>query len=140
MVKRTGKTRDMADYADMFAAMGAEPRLEIMRPLLAAHPKGMVVGDILAGIKTAPSTLSHHLEKLKQEGLVDVRRDSKFLWYSANAETLQDMIAFLYSECCARSNAIKPGAIMELCKPDKTSQSACNQNTGRLQRVKATAG
>lgn len=106
----------MADYADMFAAMGAEQRLQIMRLLLSAHPNGMVVGDILAELKIAPSTLSHHLEKLKHEGLVSVRRDAKFLWYSANTETLQDLITFLYSECCSRSSAIKPDVLIQLCK------------------------
>lgn len=105
----------MADYADMFAAMGAEQRLQIMRLLLSAHPNGMVVGDVLAELKIAPSTLSHHLEKLKHEGLVRVRRDAKFLWYSANTDTLQDLITFLYSECCSRSKAIKPDVLIKLC-------------------------
>jgi len=124
----------MADYADMFAAMGAEPRLQIMRLLLAAHPEGMVVGDILAELKIAPSTLSHHLDKLKHEGLVDVRRDAKFLWYTANGESLQDLIAFLYSECCARSKAIKPDMIMELCKPEKKTKSAPGQSPDHVKR------
>jgi len=106
----------MADYADMFAAMGAEQRLQIMRLLLSAHPDGMVVGDILAELKMAPSTLSHHLEKLRHEGLVSVRRDAKFLWYTANTEALQDLITFLYSECCSRSKAIKPDVLIKLCK------------------------
>ncbi len=106
----------MADYADMFAAMGAEQRLQIMRLLLAAHPDGMVVGDILADLKMAPSTLSHHLEKLRHEGLVEVRRDAKFLWYSANTQALRDLIAFLYAECCSRSKAIQPDLLTQLCK------------------------
>lgn len=116
VVKRIAKSRDMADYADMFAAMGAEQRLQIMRLLLSAHPKGMVVGDILAEMKIAPSTLSHHLEKLKHEGLVEVQRNTKFLWYSANTDALQDLITFLYSECCSRSKAIKPDVLIQLCK------------------------
>lgn len=106
----------MADYADMFAAMGAEQRLQIIRLLLSAHPNGMVVGDILAELKIAPSTLSHHLEKLKHEGLVSVKRDAKFLWYSANTDALQDLITFLYSECCSRSKAIKPDVLIQLCR------------------------
>jgi DNA-binding transcriptional ArsR family regulator len=87
-----------------------------MRLLLSAHPNGMVVGDILAELQIAPSTLSHHLEKLKHEGLVSVRRDAKFLWYTANTETLEDLITFLYSECCSRSKAIKPDVLIRLCK------------------------
>jgi ArsR family transcriptional regulator, arsenate/arsenite/antimonite-responsive transcriptional repressor len=106
----------MADYADMFAAMGAEQRLQIMRLLLSAYPDGMVVGDILAELKIAASTLSHHLEKLRHEGLVGVRREAQFLWYSANAEALQDLITLLYSECCTRSKAIKPDVLIQLCK------------------------
>lgn len=116
VVKRIAKTRDLADYADMFAAMGAEQRLQIMRLLLSAHPNGLVVGDVLAELKMAPSTLSHHLEKLKHEGLVSVRRDAKFLWYSANTDALQGLITFLFSECCGRSKAIKPDVLIQLCK------------------------
>jgi ArsR family transcriptional regulator len=100
----------------MFAAMGAEQRLEIMRLLLSAHPEGMVVGDILAELGMAPSTLSHHLEKLRHEELVSVRRDAKFLWYTANIDTLRDMIGFLYAECCSRSKAIEPDVLVQLCK------------------------
>lgn len=106
----------MSDYADMFAAMGASHRLQIMRLLLSAHPTGMIVGDILTELGIAASTLSHHLEKLRHEELVSVRREAKFLWYSANTEALQDLMAFLFSECCSRSNAIKPDALIQLCK------------------------
>lgn len=115
-MKRIAKARDLADYADMFTAMGTEQRLQIMRLLLSAHPNGMVVGDILGELKIAPSTLSHHLEKLRHEGLVTVRRESKFLWYTANAEALEGLITFLYSECCSRSKAIKPDVLIRLCK------------------------
>jgi len=135
VVKRNVNNRDMADYADMFAAIGAEPRLQIMRLLLAAHPNGMVPGDILAELKIAPSTLSHHLEKLKNEGLIDVRRDAKFLWYTANTPALQDLIAFLYSECCTRSGAVKSEAIMEhLCGCDKADKAATNRRSNGSKR------
>jgi DNA-binding transcriptional ArsR family regulator len=66
----------------MFSAMGTEPRLRIMRVLLAAHPDGMIAGEIGAELDIPPSTLSHHLEKLKNEDLIKVRRESTFLWYS----------------------------------------------------------
>ena len=68
-------------YADMFAAMGAEPRLRIMQLLLTAHPQGLVVGDIQEDLEIPASTLSHHLDKLKNEELVKVRREGTFLWY-----------------------------------------------------------
>ena len=103
-------------FADMFSAIGTEPRLRIMRVLLAAHPVGIVVGDVGQELGIAPSTLSHHLEKLKNEDLVRVRREGTFLWYSANAEALQELLGFLYAECCTRNKAVEPQAIMTLCK------------------------
>ena len=106
----------LAKYADMLAAMGTEPRLHIMQLLLSAHPDGLVVGDIQSELDIPNSTLSHHLEKLKNEGLVNVRRESAFLRYTANAEALRELLGFLYAECCTRSKAVKPEAIMTLCK------------------------
>lgn len=103
---------DLSRYADMLSAMGTEPRLRIMRLLLSAHPDGLVVGDIGAQLEIANSTLSHHLERLRNEGLVNVRRDGTYLWYSANAGALQDLLRFLYAECCTRSRACEPKKIL----------------------------
>ncbi len=103
-------------YADMFTAMGTEPRLRIMQLLLSAHPVGLVVGEIQSELGIPNSTLSHHLEKLKNENLVKVRRESTFLWYTANTEALEELLGFLYAECCTRNKAIKPEAIVTLCR------------------------
>jgi DNA-binding transcriptional ArsR family regulator len=102
------KPEGTARYADMFAALGAEARLRIVRLLLSAHPDGMIVTDLQADLDIPNSTLSHHLEKLRMEGLVTVRKDKQWLWYSANAEALQDLLGFLYAECCTRSKVIEP--------------------------------
>jgi ArsR family transcriptional regulator, arsenate/arsenite/antimonite-responsive transcriptional repressor len=99
-------------YADMLSAMGTEPRLRIVRLLLSAHPEGLIVGDIAAELEMASSTLSHHLEKLKNEDLVNVRRDGTFLWYSANTGALQELLGFLYAECCTRNKVIEPQKIV----------------------------
>jgi DNA-binding transcriptional ArsR family regulator len=109
-------TAKIARFADMLTAMGTEPRLRIVQLLLTAHPEGLVVGDILDALDVAPSTLSHHLEKLRHEGVVIVRRDKKFLWYTANTDALQDLLGFLFSECCGRTKAVRPDAIIQLCK------------------------
>ena len=101
-----------ATYARMLSAMGTETRLEIIRLLLSAHPEGLVVGDIAAEIGIANSTLSHHLDKLKNEGLVKVRREGTFLWYSIDTVALQDLMQFLYAECCTRNRAIEPQQIV----------------------------
>jgi len=114
--KAKKNTERVAKYADMFSAMGTEPRLRIMQLLLSAHPEGLVVGDIQTELGIPSSTLSHHLEKLKSEDLVSVRRDSTFLWYTANTESLQELLGFLYSECCTRNKAVKPQDIVQICK------------------------
>ena|SRR6185369_13458092 len=106
----------VARYADMLAAMGAEPRLRIMRLLLAAHPEGAVVGDIQEELGIAGSTLSHHLEKLKNEGLANVRREGTFLRYIANTQALAELLNFLYAECCTRNAAVKPETIVQIGK------------------------
>jgi len=111
----TGADRT-AHYADMFAALGAEPRLRILRTLLAAHTDGMVVGEIQGELGIAASTLSHHLEKLKNEDLITVRRESTFLRYSANTATLEELLGFLYAECCTRNKAIRPAKMTQICK------------------------
>ena len=103
-------------YADMFSAIGTEPRLRILRLLLSAHPDGLNVGDIGTELGIPGSTLSHHLEKLKNEDLVNVKRESQYLRYSANTETLQELLGFLYAECCTRNRAIEPATIVTLCK------------------------
>ena len=99
-------------YADMFSAMGTEPRLRIVRLLLNAHPEGLVAGEIGSELNIPSSTLSHHLDKLKNEDLVRVRREGTFLWYSANTEALQELLGFLYAECCTRNKAIEPQKIV----------------------------
>src|SRR5438445_12142577 len=103
-------------YADMLSAMGTEPRLRIMQLLLSMHPDGLVVSDIQSELDIPNSTLSHHLDKLKSEELVNVRRESTFLCYTANTEALRELLQFLYAECCTRNQAVKPQAIIQLCK------------------------
>ena len=102
--------------ADMFSAMGTEPRLRIMQLLLSAHPEGLVVGDIQSELEIPNSTLSHHLEKLKAEGLVEVQREGTFLRCRANTGALQELLQFLYAECCTRNKAVKPQQIVRICK------------------------
>jgi len=103
---------EVASYAAMLAAMGSEARLRIMRLLLSAHPDGMVVGDIGTELEVPPSTLSHHLDKLRNEGLVNVQREGTFLRCSANTRAIEDLLGFLYAECCTRNKAARPRKIV----------------------------
>ena len=112
--RKSGK--QVAKFADMFSAMGTEARLRIMQLLLTAHPEGLVVSEIQEELDIPNSTLSHHLDKLKSEGLVQVRRESTFLRYTADTEALQQLLQFLYAECCTRNKAVKPADIVQICR------------------------
>src|SRR5271155_765673 len=114
--KSKASAEKVAKYADMFTAMGTEPRLRIMQLLLSAHPDGLVVGEIQSELDIPNSTLSHHLDKLRNEDLVVVRRESTFLRYSANTEALQELLRFLYAECCTRNKAVEPRDVIQICK------------------------
>ena len=109
---RKQQAEQVTRFADMLAAMGTEPRLRIMQLLLSAHPDGLVVCDIGSELDIPSSTLSHHLEKLKHEELVQVRREGTFLWYSANTSALEQLLGFLYAECCTRNKAVEPQKIV----------------------------
>jgi ArsR family transcriptional regulator len=108
--------QNITRYADMFAALGAESRLQIVRLLLSAHPDGMVVNEIQAETGVAGSTLSHHLEKLKNDELVTAEREKAFIRYRANIDALEELLGFLYAECCTRNKAVEPRKISALCK------------------------
>ena len=107
-----GPDNDVAKHADMLAAMGAEPRLRIVQLLLAAHPKGLIAGDLSTELDITPSTLSHHLDRLKRESVVTVRREGTFLRYAANTDAIEQLLNFLFAECCTRSGAISPERLM----------------------------
>ena len=109
-------TSQVTRFADMFAAMGTESRLRIMQLLLSAHPGGMVVGEIQEELGISASNLSHHLDKLKNEELIAVARQGTFLRCTANTRTLQELLGFLYAECCTRNQAVQPETIVTIDK------------------------
>lgn len=98
---------DAVILADRFAALGHEARLLILRSLLAAHPQGLVVGEIQNDLDIPPSTLSHHLDALRHQGLVEQEREGRFLRYRAGTEALREVLDFLYAECCSRNEVLE---------------------------------
>lgn len=123
MRKTTAPAIQTVRYADMFAAIGTEVRLQILRLLLSAHPQGMVVGEIQSELEIPPSTLSHHLEKLRGVRLVNVQRESTFLRYKANTAALEELLGFLFVECCSRTRAVDADAVVSLSVTPKRSNS-----------------
>lgn len=107
---------DFVRFADILGALGTEPRLRIVYHLLRAHPEGMVAGEIQAELGMQASAVSHHLEKLKNEELVAVQREGTYLRYTANPEVLQDLLTFLFSQCCANSGVVQPESVFKVCQ------------------------
>lgn len=95
-------TGTSADVARKFAALGHGARVDIVKLLLASHPHGRVVSELLGELGIPPSTLSHHLDALRHEGLVEQEREGRFLRYRAGTAALQRLLDFLYEECCTR--------------------------------------
>ena len=100
----------------MFAALGAEPRLRIRRLLLGRIPTAWSWATSRTETGIPGSTLSHHLERLQQDGLVTAEREKAFIRYRANTDVLEELFGFLYTECCRRSQAIAPKRIVALCR------------------------
>lgn len=96
-----------AAIATAFAALGQPSRLRIVRLLLSAHPQGLPAGDIQKELGISASTLSHHLEKLRQVGIVVAQKDRQWIWYSVRAEALKHLIDFLFEECCTRNRVVQ---------------------------------
>jgi ArsR family transcriptional regulator, arsenate/arsenite/antimonite-responsive transcriptional repressor len=113
---KAASSEKVTKYADMFSAMGTDARLRIMQLLLTAHPEGLVVGEIQEELGLPGSTLSHHLDKLRNEDLVRVQRESTFLRYTANTDALQELLQFLYAECCTRNRAVRAEDVVQICR------------------------
>jgi len=110
------ETIDFVKFADILAALGTEPRLRIIYHLLRAHPDGMVAGEIQNELGMQPSAVSHHLEKLKNEDLVHVQREGSYLRYTANPDVLQDLLTFLFSQCCSGTGIVRPESVFKVCQ------------------------
>lgn len=95
--------------AELLAALGQESRLAIFRLLVEAGPKGMNVSVIKERLDMAPATLSFHLAHLSRVGLIRGRKESRFVHYSTDYKTMDELIAFLTDNCC-HGNACLPKA------------------------------
>lgn len=94
------------NIAAAFAALGQPSRLRVVRLLLSAYPKGLPAGEIQKELGIAAPTLSHHLDKLRQVGIVTAEKDRQWIWYSVRSDALKHLIDFLFEECCTRNRVI----------------------------------
>jgi ArsR family transcriptional regulator, arsenate/arsenite/antimonite-responsive transcriptional repressor len=112
------------DALAALAALAQDNRLDVFRLLVQAGPEGMPAGAVADALQIAPNTLTFHFDRLRQAGLVTVRREGRSMIYAARFATMNALLAFLTENCCAGApEKCTPAAV---CKP------------ARAKRVKAT--
>lgn len=97
------------------AALAQDNRLDVFRLLVQAGPDGMPAGRVAEALDLAPNTLTFHFDRLRDAGLVTVRRDGRSMIYAARFETMNGLLAFLTDNCCQGApDSCAPAAA---CKP-----------------------
>jgi len=105
---------------DAFAALSQETRLGIVRTLVREGPDGLSAGAIADAAKVSASNVSFHLKELEHAGLIESRREARSIIYSADYETLRDLIGFLMKDCCGgRPEICAPVLADSCCAPAK---------------------
>lgn len=115
------------DIAAAFAALGQPSRLRIVRLLLSAYPQGLPAGEIQKELDISAPTLSHHLDKLRQVGIITAQKDRQWIWYSVQSEALKYLIDFLFEECCTRNQVVAVGDWERSeASPDESQPDCCD--------------
>ena len=83
------------------AALAQDTRLAVYRLLVQQGPSGLAAGEIAGQLSIAPATLSFHLKELSHAGLVSSRQEGRFVFYAANFDAMNALVAFLTENCCA---------------------------------------
>jgi ArsR family transcriptional regulator, arsenate/arsenite/antimonite-responsive transcriptional repressor len=106
-----------------FAALSQETRLAIVRLLVKAGPAGVPAGEVADAVKVSASNVSFHLKELERTGLIEARREARSIIYSADYDTLRDLISFLMKDCCGGHPEICTPALADACcTPAKTKR------------------
>ncbi len=120
------KSPSLENMAATFAALGQPSRLKIVRLLLSAYPKGLPAGEIQKELGIAGATLTHHLDKLRQVGIVTSEKDRQWIWYSVREKALTRLLDFLFEECCTRNHVVSIEHIGQTIA-DSASNSDCRK-------------
>jgi len=89
------------DVVESLAALAQESRLAIFRLLVKRGPEGYTPTQLGEKLDVTSPTLSFHLKELQRAGLINVRRDGRFLYYSPDFTHMNQLIGFLTENCCA---------------------------------------
>jgi ArsR family transcriptional regulator len=107
------------------AALAQENRLDVFRLLVEAGPEGLPAGSVAETLKLAPNTLTFHFDRLRDAGLVTVRREGRSMIYAAQYAAMNALLAYLTENCCRGAQ--------EDCSP----QAACKPARGKRLKISA---
>src|SRR5580658_4864064 len=88
------------DAVAALAALAQDSRLDVFRLLVEAGPAGLPAGSVASALKLAPNTLTFHFDRLRDAGLVTVRRDGRSMIYAARFDTMNGLLGYLTENCC----------------------------------------
>jgi DNA-binding transcriptional ArsR family regulator len=117
---------EKTDAVTALAALAQENRLDVFRLLVQAGPDGLPAGSVASSLGLAPNTLTFHFDRLRQAGLVTVRRDGRSMIYAARFEVMNTLLGFLTENCCG-------GA------PEKCAPAVCKPAAKAKKSTKETA-
>jgi ArsR family transcriptional regulator, arsenate/arsenite/antimonite-responsive transcriptional repressor len=95
-------TAKLDRHADQLSALGHPVRLKILRFVVQAGPEGAAAGDIQGHVDLPASTLSHHLKRLVDAGVLSTRSEGTFHYYAADYGSLRELTDYLWEDCCKR--------------------------------------
>ena len=113
-----------SDAVNALAALAQENRLDVFRLLVQAGPEGMQAGAVASRLKLAPNTLTFHFDRLRQAGLVTVRRDGRSMIYAARFEVMNELLGFLTENCCHGAATCTPTACIPAAKIKRRTKVA----------------
>lgn len=102
------------DVLAALSALAQENRLDAYRLLVQAGPEGLPAGEVATSLDVSPNTLTFHFDRLREAGLVTVRRDGRSMIYAAQFDTMNHLIGYLTENCCGGAVACAPALA---CKP-----------------------
>lgn len=91
---------ESAQVVNALTALAQPTRLAVFRLLVVCGPEGMIAGQIAEKLNVSAATMSFHFKTLSHAGLIESRQDGRFIYYTANFDVMNGLVAYLTENCC----------------------------------------